>query len=111
MGWKHTAYHIINSDPGHTLSKQQLDKYLKKKFASSFKSTDEKETKKKEKKGKLQRTLRYTQTQKVNHNIGSCKYNFSIKKEFWGETRSFEKYEVLRDFKEESKNLGFFRSF
>ena len=50
MGWKHTADHIINSDPGHTLSKQQLDKYLKKNFASSFKSTDEKETKKKKRK-------------------------------------------------------------
>ena len=30
MGWKHTVYHIINSDPGHTRSKQQLDKTLKK---------------------------------------------------------------------------------
>ena len=26
IDWKHTAYYIINSDPGHTRSKQQLDK-------------------------------------------------------------------------------------
>ena len=76
MGWKHTAYHIVNSDPGHKRSKQQLDKYLKKNFASSSKSTDEKETKNKKKRF----ALRYTQTQKMNHKIGSCKYNFSIKK-------------------------------
>ena len=29
MGWKHTAYFVNNSDPGHTLSNQQLDKNLK----------------------------------------------------------------------------------
>ena len=47
MGWKHTAYHIINSDPGHTRSKQQLDKTLKITFASLSRKSDEKEKKKK----------------------------------------------------------------
>ena len=42
MGWKYTAYHIVNSDPGHTRPKQQLDKTLKIIFASVSKSTDEK---------------------------------------------------------------------
>ena len=37
------VYHIINSDSGHTRSKQRLDKYLKIPFASPFKSTDENE--------------------------------------------------------------------
>ena len=50
MGWKHTAYHIVNSDPGHTRSKQQLDKTLKITFASLSKSTDEKEKEKKKRK-------------------------------------------------------------
>ena len=47
MGWKHTAYHIINSDPGHTRSKQQLDKTLNVTFASLSRKSDEKEKKKK----------------------------------------------------------------
>ena len=47
MGWKHTAYHIINSDPGHTRPKQQLDKTLKIIFASLSRKSDEKEKKKK----------------------------------------------------------------
>ena len=42
MRWKHTAYHIINSDPGHTLSKQQKDENLNITFASPFKITHEK---------------------------------------------------------------------
>ena len=37
------AHDIINSDPGHTRSRQQLDKYLKITFASPSKSTDERE--------------------------------------------------------------------
>ena len=45
MGLKHTAYHIINSDPGHTRSKQQLDKTLKITFASLSRKSDEKEKK------------------------------------------------------------------
>ena len=48
-GLKAQAYHIINSNPGHTCSKQQLDKYLKITFVSPSKSTDEKEKKKKKK--------------------------------------------------------------
>ena len=44
----HTAYHI-NSDPGRSLSKQQLDKYLKINFTSPSRNTDEKEKKKKKK--------------------------------------------------------------
>ena len=52
MGWKRTAYDIVNSDPGHTRSKQQLDKTLKITFASLSKSTDEKEKQKKKKKKK-----------------------------------------------------------
>ena len=43
MGWKHTTYHSINSDPVHTRSKRQLDKNLKITFTSPSKSTDEKE--------------------------------------------------------------------
>ena len=46
MGWKHTLYHIINSDPGHTRSKQQLDKTLKITFTSTSKNTAEKEKEK-----------------------------------------------------------------
>ena len=34
MGWKHTAYFVNKSDPGHTLSNQQLDKNLKITFAA-----------------------------------------------------------------------------
>ena len=45
MGWKHTAYHIINSDPGHTLSKQQLDKILTITFANLSRKSDQKEKK------------------------------------------------------------------
>ena len=55
MGWKHKAYHIINSDRGQTRSKQQMDKTLKINFVSLSKSTDEKE-----KEGK-------------NNNKGNCK--------------------------------------
>ena len=47
MGLKHTAYHTINSDPGHTGSKQQLDKTLKINFASLSRKGDEKEKRKK----------------------------------------------------------------
>ena len=47
MSWKHMAYHIINSDPGHTRWKQRWDKYVKITFASPSKSIDEKEKEKK----------------------------------------------------------------
>ena len=40
---KQTAYCIVNSNPGHTCSKQQLDKTYKITFTSLSKSTDEKE--------------------------------------------------------------------
>ena len=66
MGWKYTAYHIINSNPGHMRSKQQLEKTLKITFVSLSKSTDEKEKEKKEEKKKerqLQSVMRYTETQ------------------------------------------------
>ena len=46
--------YIINSDPGHARSKQQMDKNLERFFASSSKSTDEKD--------KVQSVLRYTKT-------------------------------------------------
>ena len=46
MSWKNTVYHIINSDPGHMRSKQQLDKTLKITFASLPSESDEKEKKK-----------------------------------------------------------------
>ena len=49
MGWKHTAYHIIDSDPGHMRSKQQLNKTLKITFASLSRNGDENEKKKKKK--------------------------------------------------------------
>ena len=55
MGWKHTAYHIVNSNPGHTRSKQQLDKTLKVTFASLSRKSDEKEKMKKRKKKKKTR--------------------------------------------------------
>ena len=29
MSWKHTACHIVDSDPGHTRLKQQMGKNLK----------------------------------------------------------------------------------
>ena len=45
MGWKHIAYHIIDSDPGHTRSKQQLDKNFKITFTRPSKNTAEKENK------------------------------------------------------------------
>ena len=48
MDWKYTAYHVINSDPGHTHSEQQLDKNLKITFASLSRKSDEKERKKKQ---------------------------------------------------------------
>ena len=51
MGWKHTAYHIINSDLGQTRSKQQLDKTLEITFASQSRKSDEKEKKKKQEVG------------------------------------------------------------
>ena len=73
MGWKHTAYHIINSDPGHTSSEQQLDKTLKITFASLSRKSDEKEKKKKKLEWQLQSFLRFTQTmkptQKVKQNV------------------------------------------
>ena len=47
MGWKHTAYHIINSDPCHTRSKQQLDKTLKITFVQKHWWEGEREKKKK----------------------------------------------------------------
>ena len=70
MGWKHTAYHIINSDPGHTRSKQQLDKTLEITFASLSKSTDEKEKEKKKKESQLQSVMSYMQTQKIHLKTG-----------------------------------------
>ena len=63
MGWKYTAYHIINSDPGHTRSKQQLDKTLKITFASLSRKNEEKEKKKNKLEWQLQSFLRFTQTQ------------------------------------------------
>ena len=42
MGRKRTAYYINNSDTGHTLWKQQLDKNLKITFASPSKDVVEK---------------------------------------------------------------------
>ena len=50
MGWKHTAYHIINADPSHTRSKEQLEKILKITFANLSRKSDEKEKKKKKNK-------------------------------------------------------------
>ena len=41
------VYHIINFDPGHTHSKQQLDKTLKITFTSLSRKRDEKEKKRK----------------------------------------------------------------
>ena len=51
MGWKHKLHRrIINSDPGHTRSKQQLNKDLKITIVSLFKSTGEKDKGRKERK-------------------------------------------------------------
>ena len=41
------AYNIVISDPGHTHSKQQFNKYLKITFASPSKSIDEKKKERK----------------------------------------------------------------
>ena len=43
MAWKHLVNHINNSDPGHTLLKQQLEKNLNKTFVSLSKKGNEKE--------------------------------------------------------------------
>ena len=40
MAWKHMAYHINNSNPGHTCLKQQLEQNLKIAFASLFKKKE-----------------------------------------------------------------------
>ena len=45
--WKHTTYHINNSNAGHTRLKQQLEKNLKLTFASSPKNAVEKNKEKK----------------------------------------------------------------
>ena len=45
--WKHTAYHINNSDPGHVRLKYQLEKNLKIILASPSKKGDDKEKEKK----------------------------------------------------------------
>ena len=45
--WKHTTYHINNSNAGHTSLKQQLEKNLKLTFASSPKNAVEKNEEKK----------------------------------------------------------------
>ena len=67
MDWKQTAYHIINSDPGHTHSNQQLDKNLKITFAIPPKSADENEKGRERERGKkrsqFQSLLRYALTQ------------------------------------------------
>ena len=69
MGWKHMAYHIINSDLGHTCSKQQFHKTLKITFASLSRKSDKKEKKKKKiLEWQLQRFLHFTQTQKYGRN-------------------------------------------
>ena len=67
MGWKHTAYHIINADPSHTRSKEQLEKILKITFPKLSRKSDEKEKKKKKTnklEWQLQSFLHFTQTQK-----------------------------------------------
>ena len=61
MGWKHTTYHIINSDPGHTRSKQQLDKTLKITFASLSRNCQS-----------VQKKWREGKKEKKNYN-GNCK--------------------------------------
>ena len=64
MGWRHMAYHIINSDPGHTCWKEQLDKTLKIAFASLSRKSEKKEKKeKKQLEWQLRNFLRFTQTQ------------------------------------------------
>ena len=47
MAWKHTTYHLNNSNPGHTRLKQQLEKILKIIFASASKNAVEKNEEKK----------------------------------------------------------------
>ena len=49
-----SAYHIINSDPGDTHSKQQSSKYLKTTLSVLSKSTNEKENEKEKKERQLQ---------------------------------------------------------
>ena len=91
-----------NSDPGHTRSKQQLDIYLQLIFDRPSKSTDKEKKKKKE--SQLQSVLRYTQTQKMNHKIASCKNNFSIKNIFLEKTAFLKNTsDILGDFKNKKK--------
>ena len=65
MDWKHMAYHIKDSDPGHTRCQQQLDKNLKITFASPSGKTIEK---RKENNGNCKTFLRYMQTQSMLSN-------------------------------------------
>ena len=79
MGWKHKTY-IINSDPGHMRSKQQLEKTLKVAFASLFRKSEEKGKTKTKKKleWQLQSFLHFTKTQKSNN----CKNQITAPKTY-----------------------------
>ena len=69
MGWNYTAHHIVNSDPGHTRSKQQLNKTLKVTFASLSKSTDKKEKEKKKRKAIAKRYALHANAMTKNKKI------------------------------------------
>ena len=62
IAWKHTKYHIDNSDPGHRHLKQQLKKNLKTTFASSPKNAVRKNE---ENNCNCKASFRYTQTQLI----------------------------------------------
>ena len=73
---KHTAYHIFNSNPGHTCPKQQVEKYLKITFASPSKSTDEKKKRKEKKKDHFKAywmTHKRKKKKKKKKEKGNCK--------------------------------------
>ena len=53
MAWKHKAYQIHKSYPGHTRLKQQWKKDLQISFVRPSKNSDRKEEKKKEKRQKV----------------------------------------------------------
>ena len=61
MDWKHTAYHIINSDPGHTQN-SNWTKIWKQRLPVCQKALKRRRKKRKKEK-QLQSDLRYTQTQ------------------------------------------------
>ena len=86
---KAQTYQVINSNPGHTRSKQQLNKNFKITFASPSKSTGEMEKEKEKKERQLQSVLRYTQN--------NWKKTSSVANAIFKEVRLFLRYPSLEN--------------